>query len=58
MALLFDAFSTQISLRDLRKLDCYTNRYPPRIKSGAGVRSKTLRYLTSFSETAARPLWP
>src|SRR6185436_3038457 len=30
----FDAFSAQISLRNLRKLDCYANRYP--------LRSKTL----------------
>src|SRR5882672_4881734 len=31
----FDAFSTQISVRNLRKLDCYPNRCP--------LRSKTLR---------------
>src|SRR5580692_6636661 len=30
---LFDAFSTQISLRNLRKLDCYANRYPLRLKT-------------------------
>src|ERR1043165_8028885 len=30
----FDAISAQISLRNLRKLDCYANRYP--------LRSKTL----------------
>jgi hypothetical protein len=35
-------FLPQISLRNLRKLDYYANRYPPRIKSGAGFRSKTL----------------
>ncbi len=35
-------FLLQISLRNLRKLDCYANRYPPRIKSGAGFHLKTL----------------
>jgi hypothetical protein len=35
-------FLPQISVRNLRKLDCYANRHPPRIKSGAGFRWKTL----------------
>src|ERR1700733_12793401 len=35
-------FLPQISLRNLRNLDYYANRYPPRIKSGAGFRPKTL----------------
>jgi hypothetical protein len=38
-------FLPQISLRNLRKLDCYANRCPPRIKCGAGFRSKTPRRL-------------
>src|ERR1700735_3349645 len=29
----FDAFLPQISLRNLRKLDCYANRYPLRLKT-------------------------
>jgi hypothetical protein len=29
----FDAFSAQISLRNLRELDCYANRYPLRAKT-------------------------
>ena len=33
-------FLSQISLRNLRKLDCYANRSPPRIKSGAGFARK------------------
>jgi len=40
--LVLTRFLPQISLRNLRNLDCYANRYPPRIKSGAGFRSKTL----------------
>jgi hypothetical protein len=35
-------FLSQISPRNLRKLDSYANRQAPRIKSGAGFRLKTL----------------
>jgi hypothetical protein len=38
---LLTRFLPQISLRNLRKLDCYANRYPPRIKSEGMPRSKT-----------------
>jgi hypothetical protein len=33
-------FLPQISLRNLRKLDCYANRYPSRIKCGTGPARK------------------
>jgi hypothetical protein len=35
-ALLLTRLSSQISLRNLRKLDCYANRYPLRLKTLSG----------------------
>jgi hypothetical protein len=40
--LVLTRFLPQIILRNLRKLDCYANRYHPRIKSEGMLRSKTL----------------
>src|SRR6266481_5740646 len=42
-------FLPQISLRNLRKLDCYANRYPSRIKCGTGSARK--RYFHSLIST-------
>ena len=49
--LVLTRFLPQIGLRNLRKLDCYANRYPP-ASSRAGFRLKALSHLARLSGDA------